>query len=148
MNGPALVNAPKTDLVDELANFAAGIDCACLDPAVVQAVKTNVLDTLACGLAGLSAPAIAEVTGLVREWGGAPQADMLVFGGKFPAHHAAWANAGSVTLMTMTTHTTPPFCMRALPPFRLRSPPVSCAAACPAPTSSPPSPPVSRPPAG
>ena len=94
MNAPALVNAPKPDLVDDLAGFAAGIDLAHLDPAVVQAVKTNVLDTLACGLAGSSAPAIAEVTGLVREWGGAPQADMFVFGGKFPAHHAAWANAG------------------------------------------------------
>jgi 2-methylcitrate dehydratase PrpD len=94
VNAPALVNTPKSDLVDDLAGFAAGIDFARLDPTVVQAVKTNVLDTLACGLAGSSAPAIAEVTGLVREWGGAPQADMFVFGGKFPAHHAVWANAG------------------------------------------------------
>jgi len=30
----------------------------------------------------------------VREWGGAAQADMFVFGGKFPAHHAAWVNGG------------------------------------------------------
>ena len=81
------------DLVNDLARFAANIDIARLDPAVITAVKTNILDTLSCALAGSTAPAIAEVTGLVQEWGGAAQADMFVFGGKFPAHHAAWANA-------------------------------------------------------
>ncbi|MBU6497298.1 MAG: MmgE/PrpD family protein [Rhodospirillales bacterium] len=84
----------NTDLAVDLARFATTIDAARLDAAVVKAVKTNLFDTLACALAGSSAPAIAEVTGLVREWGGAAQADMLVFGGKYPAHHAAWANAG------------------------------------------------------
>jgi hypothetical protein len=29
--------------------------------------------------------AVPEVTGLVQEWAGAPQADMWVFGGKYPA---------------------------------------------------------------
>lgn len=82
------------DLVIDLSRFAATIDAARLDPAVVKAVKTNILDTLSCALAGSSAKAIAEVSGLVREWGGAAQADMFVFGGKFPAHHAAWVNGG------------------------------------------------------
>ena len=84
----------RSDLVNDLAHFAANIDIARLDAGVVKAVKANILDTLSCALAGSTAPAIAEVTGLVQEWGGAPQADMFVFGGKFPAHHAAWANAG------------------------------------------------------
>lgn len=86
--------AVNTDLAVDLARFACGIDTGRLDPAVVRAVQANIFDTLACALAGSSAPAIAEVTGLVREWGGAAQADMLVFGGKYPAHHAAWANSG------------------------------------------------------
>ena len=30
----------------------------------------------------------------MREWAGSPQADMFIFGGKFPAHHAAFANGG------------------------------------------------------
>lgn len=80
------------DLAVDLARFAAGIDASSLDRAVIEAVKTNILDTLSCALVGSSAKAIAEVTGLVREWGGAPQADMFVFGGKFPAHLVAWAN--------------------------------------------------------
>ena len=89
---PTTPTAP--DLVIDLARFAAGIDAAQLDPAVVQAVKTNILDTLSCALAGSSAKAIAEVADLVREWGGVAQADMFVFGGKFPAHHAALVNGG------------------------------------------------------
>jgi 2-methylcitrate dehydratase PrpD len=82
------------DLVIDLARFAANIDAARLDAAVVKAVKTNILDTLSCALAGSSAKAIAEVSGLVKEWAGAPQADMFVFGGKFPAHQAAFVNGG------------------------------------------------------
>src|SRR5271166_3868818 len=88
------VIAPRPDLVIDLSRFAAAIDATQLDAAVLKAVKTNILDTLSCALAGSSAKAIAEVSGLVREWGGAAQADMFVFGGKFPAHHAAWVNGG------------------------------------------------------
>jgi 2-methylcitrate dehydratase PrpD len=90
----AVTTATRPDLVNDLARFAANLDPARLDRAVVEAVKTNILDTLSCALAGSTAPAIDVVTGLVREWGGAPQADMFVFGGKYPAHLAAWANSG------------------------------------------------------
>ena len=91
---PSNVQVTTPDLVIDLSRFAATIDAARLDAAVIKAVKTNILDTLSCALAGSSAKAIDEVSGLVREWGGAPQADMFVFGGKFPAHHAAWVNGG------------------------------------------------------
>jgi 2-methylcitrate dehydratase PrpD len=92
----AAVPAQNTgpDLVIEVARFAATLDAGKLDPAVVKAVKTNIGDTLSCALAGSSAKAIAEVSGLVKDWAGTPQADMLVFGGKYPAHHAAWVNGG------------------------------------------------------
>ena len=85
--------APR-DLAVDLARFAAAADATGLDPAVVDAVKANVLDTLSCALAGSSAKAIADVAELVRGWGGSPEADLFVFGGKFPAHHAAWVNSG------------------------------------------------------
>ncbi len=47
---------------------------------------------MACALAGSSANGIAEIAGLASEWGGAPQADVWVLGGKFPAQQAAWVN--------------------------------------------------------
>jgi 2-methylcitrate dehydratase PrpD len=92
---PATRQAEKTppDLVNALAQFSAAIDHAALDGAVVKAVKTNTLDILSCALAGSSAQGVTEVLDLVRGWGGAAQADAFVFGGRFPAHHAAWVNS-------------------------------------------------------
>ncbi|MER5440449.1 MmgE/PrpD family protein [Streptomyces sp. NPDC002790] len=81
------------DLAADLADFAARIDVARLDPLVVEAVQANILDTLSCAVAGSTAPAIDVVHSLVKEWGGAPQADVWVHGGKVPAHHAAWLNS-------------------------------------------------------
>ena len=88
------VQSTAPDLVIEVARFAATIDIARLDPAVIKAVKTNIADTLSCALAGSSAKAIDVVSGLVKEWAGTPQADMFVFGGKYPAHQAALVNGG------------------------------------------------------
>ena len=93
-SSPGNAQLSKADLVVDLSHFAANIDTKRLPADVVKAVKTNILDTLSCALAGSSAKAIAEVADLVREWAGAPQADMFVFGGKFPAHHAAFVNGG------------------------------------------------------
>jgi 2-methylcitrate dehydratase PrpD len=84
----------RPDLAVDLARFASGIDASRLDRSVVEAVKVNILDTMACALAGSSANGIAEIAGLAREWGGAPQADLWVLGGKLPAHVAAWVNGG------------------------------------------------------
>lgn len=87
-------NPSTPDLAIDLARFASRIDASQLDDAVVKAVKINILDTLSCALAGSSAKAIAEVRELVEEWAGKPQADLFVFGGRYPAHHAAFVNGG------------------------------------------------------
>jgi 2-methylcitrate dehydratase PrpD len=63
-----------------------------MPPAAIEAAKMNIFDTLACAAAGSSAQAVAETCGLAAEWGGAPQATILAFGHKVPAHHAAWVN--------------------------------------------------------
>jgi 2-methylcitrate dehydratase PrpD len=72
-HAPPLVS---TDLVQAVAHFATSIEAARLPDQVIDAVKTNILDTLSCALAGSSAAAIEEISGLVREWAGAPQADV------------------------------------------------------------------------
>lgn len=80
------------DYAAVLARFATTLLPDRLPPAVIAAVKENVFDTLACAAAGSSAAGIAELRTLVAEWGGAPQATVLVHGDKVPAHHAAWVN--------------------------------------------------------
>lgn len=87
-------SASEPDLAVELAAFASSLDIRKIDRSVVEAVKTNILDTLSCAVAGSSAPAIAEISELVRDWAGKPEAEMFVFGGHYPAHHAAWVNSG------------------------------------------------------
>jgi 2-methylcitrate dehydratase PrpD len=81
------------DLAADLARFAASLDSARLGVDVIEAVKRNIGDTLSCALAGSSAKGIDIVSDLVRGWGGTAEADMLVLGGRVPAHHAAWVNS-------------------------------------------------------
>ncbi len=81
------------DYAAVLARFACSLIAgATAMRMAIAAVKMNVFDTLACAAAGSSAAGVAEVRSLAVEWGGAPQATVLTFGDKLPAHHAAWVN--------------------------------------------------------
>ncbi len=88
---PASAQAAE-DFASVLARFTSQVTAASLPPAVLAAAKANVFDTLACAAAGSSAMAVAETREQAVEWGGAPQASVLVFGDRLPAHHAAWVN--------------------------------------------------------
>jgi len=84
--------APREDFAEVLARFACGLTLDDLPPAAIAAAKANIFDTLACAAAGSSARGTADVRALALEWAGAPQATILGFGEKVPAHHAAWVN--------------------------------------------------------
>ena len=86
--------APGTgeDFATVLARFASTLSFDDLAPEVIAAAKANIFDTLACAAAGSSADAVGDTRALALEWGGAPQATILAFGDKVPAHHAAWVN--------------------------------------------------------
>jgi len=94
MPTPHTPTAPQSDdLARALGEFAAGIQADALPDDLLALVKADILDTLACGLAGSSALAVDTIVAMVEEWAGVAQADMFVFGGRYPAHHAALANA-------------------------------------------------------
>src|SRR5437899_4276012 len=84
--------AQGEDFAAVLSRFACGLSLNKLAAPVIEAAKMNLLDTLVCAAAGSSAQAVAETHELAAEWGGAPQATILGFGDKVPAHHAAWVN--------------------------------------------------------
>jgi 2-methylcitrate dehydratase PrpD len=84
--------AADDDFALVLARFACGLSTDQLPASVIAAAKANVFDTLACAAAGSGARGVAEARELAIEWGGAPQATILAFGDKVPAHHAAWVN--------------------------------------------------------
>lgn len=85
--------APAQDFAELLARFACGLSLHELPAPAIVAAKANILDTLACAAAGSSARGTADVRALALEWGGAPQATILGYGERVPAHHAAWVNA-------------------------------------------------------
>src|SRR4051794_37398371 len=76
-----------------LSEFAIALDWASVPTDVRLASTTFLLDTLSTILAGSSAPGVAAVIEQLKEWGGAPQASVAVFGGALPAPSAAMANA-------------------------------------------------------
>jgi 2-methylcitrate dehydratase PrpD len=88
----AATTGTEPEFAFALAEFASGLRLDALPDDVVAAAEANIFDTLACAVAGTSAPVVAETLELVREWGGAPQATVIGFGDKVPAHHAAWIN--------------------------------------------------------
>jgi 2-methylcitrate dehydratase PrpD len=59
----------------------------------VVATKRDILDTLGAMLGGSVAPGIAELTGLVKHWGGREESSLILLGGKVPAPQAALVNA-------------------------------------------------------
>jgi len=88
--------APESQTEDfavVLARFSTALGQKPLPQDVVDAVKLNIFDTLACAAAGSSAHSASRARDIAVEWGGAPQATILGYGDKVPAHHAAWVNA-------------------------------------------------------
>ena len=90
---PVTSEPARPDLASDVARFAATLDPARLGADVVDAVKRNICDTLSCAMAGSSGNGIDIVWDLVRGWNGTREADVLVLGGRVPAHHAAWINS-------------------------------------------------------
>ena len=76
-----------------LARFAADLEWSALPAEVREASRALLLDTVAVTLAGSAAPGVSGVLDTLREWGGAPQACVAVFGDRLPAPAAAMANA-------------------------------------------------------
>ena len=62
----------------------------------VRAARNLIVDALACALAGSAAPLNPDIIERHIRWGGAPEATVLVFGGKVPAPTAAWLNAAMI----------------------------------------------------
>jgi 2-methylcitrate dehydratase PrpD len=63
-----------------------------IPPDAMDNTKRDILDTIGCALAGSSAPGTMEMRGLMNEWGGKPEATVVVYGDKIPSLNAALVN--------------------------------------------------------
>jgi len=76
-----------------LAEHVCRTTFADLPEAAVTATKRDILDTLGAMLGGSAAPGIAELSRLVRRWGGREESTTLLLGLRAPAPQAALLNA-------------------------------------------------------
>lgn len=77
----------------KLAEFVSTTQYGALPGEHVQLLKNVILTNLGTTLAGADSDGCHEVVELVRQWGGAKEATLLVHGGAVPAHNAAFANS-------------------------------------------------------
>ncbi len=84
------------DPVEDLVAFVSQLRYEDLPPTTVEAVKVQLADALACALAGSAAPLNPEIVARHAQWGGTPEATVLVYGHRLPAPTAAWLNAAMI----------------------------------------------------
>lgn len=84
------------DPASTLVSFVADLRYEDLPLATVAAIKRQIADALACALAGSAAPLSAEIVARHVQWGGTPEATVLVYGHRLPAPTAAWLNAAMI----------------------------------------------------
>jgi 2-methylcitrate dehydratase PrpD len=82
--------AAARDPAEALAAHVAGTSFEDVPAATVEATKRDLADTLGCALGGSGAPGIPQLLKLFRRWGGAPEAGLLLAGGRLPAPQAAF----------------------------------------------------------
>lgn len=80
------------DIASDLVDYAVGLNFDALPREVVDSAKKVVLDTLGVVIVGSTAPGIATLVDMVRDWGGKPESRILIYGDKAPVTHAGWIN--------------------------------------------------------
>src|SRR5712691_7661848 len=76
-----------------LAEHVCQTTFAALPASTVRATKRDILDTLGAALGGSVAPGVAELTSVVKHWGGREESSVWLLGGRVPAPQAALVNA-------------------------------------------------------
>ena len=75
-----------------LAELALNTRSEDITESAYVAAKKLILDTMGCTIAGSEQPGMQPILDQVREWGGKPEATLLVHGGQAPAPAAAFLN--------------------------------------------------------
>ncbi len=81
------------DITDALCRNVADTRFGDINEAVIENTKNRVIDVLGCVAAGAYAECNPELVRLIRDWGGKPEASILIHGNKTVAHNAALVNS-------------------------------------------------------
>ena len=83
----------KMSVSETLASNVVNTRFEDLSPQNVDRAKTRILDAVGCLIGGANAAGCGQMLNLVKQWGGAPEAHVLVHGISAPAHNAAMLNS-------------------------------------------------------
>lgn len=81
------------EVLDQWTEFILSTTFEEIPEATVYWAKMRIMDILGCIVAGATAPGNRELIGLLRRWGGAQEASVLMYGLKIPLPWAAFANS-------------------------------------------------------
>ncbi|MBN2217529.1 MAG: MmgE/PrpD family protein [Pirellulales bacterium] len=80
-------------LLESLARIAIVTPADAISKSARAAARKLLLDTLGVSIAGWNAPGIRSVAEQAKHWGGREEARLILFGGRYPAPNAAFANS-------------------------------------------------------
>lgn len=75
-----------------LAELAANTSASAIAESAYAAARKLLLDSLGCAIAGWDSGGVEESVAQMSAWGGAPEAEILVYGLRVPAPNAAFAD--------------------------------------------------------
>jgi 2-methylcitrate dehydratase PrpD len=78
--------------IDEIIANVLEAQFEAIDPETLQNAKDRVIDTVGCLIGGSGDPSNPELVKLIKDYGGKPEATILMYGGKVPAANAAMVN--------------------------------------------------------
>ncbi len=81
---------------EALVELGLNHETSAISASAYTAAQMLLLDTLGCALAGHAQPGLTEVVAQMREWGGKPEAAIMITGERVPAPHAAFANSAMI----------------------------------------------------
>lgn len=81
------------DVVYDVIANAAKTNFSDLPDSTIKIAKKFILDTIGVAIAGSKAPGCEEVVSYIKEMGGKQESTIIMFGGKVPNFHAAFANS-------------------------------------------------------
>lgn len=81
------------DITEKLCRNIVDTRFEDLDEKTVLNAKYRIIDVIGCAILGAAAERNTELIGLIRDWGGKPEATILAHGIKTVSHNAALANS-------------------------------------------------------
>lgn len=95
------------EIEKRLTQFLSETEFEDLPKEPVDMIKNVILTVMGAIIAGATSEGCEAVVNQVKEWGGKEEATVLIYGGKVPAHNAAFVNSTMARALDICDSTFP-----------------------------------------